>query len=338
MSMGMVVVLMGTGVGCFSAMPVERTSPQRLKISVVFDVGGRGDHGFNDMAFIGVEKAMKELDGKLLVNTFQGSEAGDNRELLLRLQGQDKVDLVIAVGYIFSEPIKKIAPQFPATKFAIIDGNVPGLNPTDNIICLLFREQEGSFLVGAAAALKSKTGKIGFVGGMVSPLIKKFEIGYISGARHINPQIDVATDYIGTTITAYMDPLSAHKLAVRQFDAGADIIFHAAGGSGIGVLQAAQEKEKLMIGVDMDQSLTFPAAQRKYILTSMVKRVDTAVYATILKAFERKLEGGYFEFGLQENGVSYAENPYNAEMLASIKEKMEELKLGIINKTVMIPE
>ncbi|GAV23778.1 BMP family lipoprotein [Carboxydothermus pertinax] len=317
--------------------PAKKEETKKVRVGLVFDVGGRGDKSFNDAAYAGLERAQKEFGDKIEVKYLEPSAGGENREQLLRLLAQDKYDLVFGVGFMFTDAIAKVAKDFPQTKFALIDGYVPDLKEDSNISCLLFKEHEGSFLVGAAAALKSKTGKIGFVGGMQIPLIEKFEAGYIAGAKYINPKIVVLSDYIGTTGDAFKDPVKGKELALKQIKNGADVIYHASGASGVGVIEAAASQKKLAIGVDSDQSLTAPEAQRPYILTSMLKRVDTAVFDTIKSMVENNFKGGYQEFGLKEDGVGYAVNEYNKDLIADIKPKLEEIKTKIINGEIKVP-
>ncbi|SMB98754.1 nucleoside-binding protein [Thermanaeromonas toyohensis ToBE] len=308
-----------------------------LRVGLVFDVGGRGDLSFNDAAYAGLEKAKKDFGDKIEIKYLEPSAGGENREQLLRLLAEDKYDLIFGVGFMFTDHIKKVSNEFPQTKFGLIDGYIPDLKEDSNVSCLLFKENEGSFLVGAAAALKTKTNKIGFIGGMKIPLIEKFEAGYIAGAKYINPKIEVLSDYIGTTGEAFKDPVKGKELALSQIKNGADVIYHASGASGVGVIEAAASQKKLVIGVDSDQSLTAKPDQRPYILTSMLKRVDVAVYDTIKATLENKFKGGYRIFGIAENGVGYAVNQYNEEMLKDIKGKLEELKKKIETGEIKVP-
>lgn len=308
-----------------------------LKVGIVFDVGGRGDLSFNDMAFAGLEKAQNEFKDKIKTHYLEPSEGGANREELLRLMAEDGYDLIFGVGFLFTEHIQKVAKEFPNVKFGLIDGYIPELNDKSNVVCLLFKEQEGSFLVGAAAALKTKANKVGFVGGMKIPLIQKFEAGYIAGAKYVNPKITVLSDYIGTTGEAFKDPTRGKELTLAQIAKGADIIYHASGASGIGVIEAATEKKKLAIGVDADQSLTAKDEQKPYILTSMLKRVDVAVYETIKGLVEGKYAGGYRVFGVADDGVGYAKNQFNEAMISDIVPKLEELKQKIIKGEIVVP-
>ncbi|MDD3365234.1 MAG: BMP family ABC transporter substrate-binding protein [Syntrophomonas sp.] len=327
------------GIGCRDIGSMVSSRPdKRMKVALVFDSGGRGDGSFNDMAYAGLEQAQQKYGDKIMIDYYEPSAGGDNREMLLRLASESKCDLVIGVGFTFSDCIPKVACEFPSVKYSVIDASIPGLNPESNVTCLLFREQEGSFLMGAAAALSSHTGKIGFVGGMICPLIEKFEAGYLAGARYVNPSITVMTDYIGTDLSAFANLDKGQSLATRQYQSGCDIIYHASGASGLGVMHAAALQNKLVIGVDADQSLTALPEEHPFIFTSMVKRVDTAVFSTIQQSFEGKLKGGYMEFGLIEGGVGYAQNQYNQNNISGIIPQLEKIKAEIISGQIQVPE
>ena len=323
--------------GCGKKEAPKAEGPKKVKVGLVFDVGGRGDKSFNDAAYTGLEKAMKDFGDKIEVKYLEPAAGGENREQLVRLLAQEKYDVIIGVGFIFTDTITKVAQDFPQTKFGLIDGYVPDLKENNNISCLLFKDQEGSFLVGAAAALQSKSGKVGFVGGMQIPTIEKFEAGYMAGAKYVNPKIEVMSDYIGTTGDAFKDPVKGKELTLKQIKDGADVVYHASGASGIGVLEAAATQQKFAIGVDSDQSLTATDAQRPYVLTSMLKRVDTAVYDTIKNVIDSTFKGGYREFGVKDNGVGYAENEYNKTMISTMKPKLEDLKAKIISGEIKVP-
>lgn len=337
---GMIILMLAlilSGCSKTPETPAKPAGPAKVKVGLVFDVGGRGDKSFNDGAYAGLEAARKELGDKIEIKYLEPAGSGENREQLLRLLAQDKYDLIFGVGFMFTDSIRKVARDFPQTKFALIDGYIADLKPESNVACLLYREHEGSFLVGAAAAMKNSTGKIGFIGGMQIPLIEKFETGYIAGARYAKPGIVVISDYIGTTGDAFKDPVKGKELALKQIGAGADVIFHASGASGLGVLEAVTAQKKLLIGVDSDQSLNASEAQRPYILTSMLKRVDVAVQDTIRKTVGKTFRGGYQEFGIQQNGVGYADNEYNRTMIAPFKPKLEELKAKIQAGEIKVP-
>src|SRR3989442_15555331 len=250
---------------------------KKMRVGLVFDVGGRGDKSFNDMAYDGLARAQKAFAATLQTRDLEPTAGGENREELLRLLAGEKYDLILGIGFLFTDSITRVAKDNQGVKFAIVDGFIPD---QPNVVSLLFQENEGSFLVGAAAALKSKTNKIGFVGGMKIPLIEKFEAGYIAGAKYVKRTIEVFSEYAGTTGEAFRDPVKGKELALAEYDRGADIIYHASGGTGIGVFEAAVVKKRLAIGVDADQSLTVKPDQRAQILTSMMKRVDVGVYET----------------------------------------------------------
>lgn len=315
--------------------PAVQAQAKKYKVGVVYDVGGRGDLSFNDMAAAGLDRGAKVFAGKVETRDLEPTAGGENREELLRLLAGEKFDLIFGVGFLFTDSVTRVAKDFRSVKFAIIDGFIPD---QPNVVSLLFKEHEGSFLVGAAAALKSKTGKVGFVGGMKIPLIEKFEAGFIAGAKYVKPKIEVFSEYAGTTGEAFRDPVKGKELALAEYDRGADIIYHASGGTGIGVFEAAVVKKRMAIGVDADQSLTVKTDQRSRILTSMVKRVDVAVYETIKAALNGKYKAGVQSFGLKENGVGYAVNQYNKAMIADIVPRLEALKKAIIAGKIVVPD
>jgi basic membrane protein A len=325
-------------VGCQRQAAQQPAGPEKLKIGIVYDVGGRGDLSFNDMAYAGLQRAQQEFGDRIETRDLEPTAGGENREELLRLLAGEGYGLIFGIGFLFTDSIQRVAQEFTNVKFGLVDGFVPDLTETSNVVCLLFNEHEGSFLVGAAAALKSSTNVIGFVGGMRIPLIEKFEAGYIAGARYVKPTIRVLSDYAGTTGEAFRDPVKGRELALAQYDRRADIIYHASGGTGIGVFEAAVRRNRLAIGVDADQSLTVAEAQRSQILTSMLKRVDVAVYETIKAFVEGQYQGGYRSFGLADDGVGYAENDYNRQMIADIKPRLEELKQQIVAGQIKVPQ
>lgn len=328
------IILVISGCQQRAAAPQQE---RKIRVGIVYDVGGRGDLSFNDMAFAGLERAQKDFGDRIETRDLEPTAGGENREELLRLLAGENYDLIFGIGFLFTDSIQRVAKDSANTKFGLIDGFIPDLTAESNVVCLLFNEHEGSFLVGAAAALKSRTGTIGFVGGMKIPLIEKFEAGYIAGARYVRPSIRVLSDYAGTTGEAFRDPVKGKELALAQYDRRADIIYHASGGTGIGVFEAAVVKKRLAIGVDADQSLTVKDDQRGQILTSMMKRVDVAVYETIKGFIEGRFQGGYRNFGLVEGGVGYAENDYNRNMIADIKPRLEELKTKITSGEIKVP-
>ena len=299
-----------------------------LKVGLVLDKGGKDDKSFNSAAYAGATKAQKEfgIDLKYV-------EATDNNavESLHRAFAHKDFDLIIGIGFAQGEAVKKVAAQFPKLKFAIIDSEIKA----PNVRSLLFEEHEGSFLVGALAAMKSKTGKIGFVGGMDIPLIRRFAMGYEAGAKYVNPKISITQNFIGVTGEAWNNPPKAKELAVSQITQGVDVIFVAAGASGAGVFDAAEENKKFAIGVDSNQNWMRPGV----VLTSMIKGVDVAVYDTIKTTQEGKFTPGVFRFGLKNKGVDYALDSYNEKLITpEMKKQVEEIRVKIIAGKIKVPD
>jgi basic membrane protein A len=318
-----------------------------IKVGIAFDVGGIGDKSFNDAANRGLEQAV--ADGVVCeenVTTNEANATGSDRDQNVQALADAGFDLIVGVGYAFSSGINEIAPDYPDTNFMIVDGfatcgTACGLtNDADaipNVADYTFKEQEGSFLVGAAAALKCQCDTIGFLGGQTIPLIEKFEAGYTAGALEINPDMKVLVEYIGDDVAAFNDPVKGEALSTKMYDGGAEIIYHAAGASGAGLFNAAVEANKLAIGVDSDQYLTASSEQQPLILTSMLKRVDTAVYDAITSVNEGNFEGGSRVFGLAEEGVDYAtSNP--EELTDDITSQLDEFKQQIIDGEITVPE
>jgi basic membrane protein A and related proteins len=313
-----------------------------LQVGIAFDVGGRGDQSFNDAAYRGLQSAIDEgLVEEGNTEQLEANQSGSNRDDNVVNLAEQGSDLVIPVGFAFSEGIQKIAPDFPDTDFAIVDGFACLDKPCKNVSNLTFKEHEGSFLVGAAAALKSEAGTIGFLGGQQGTgLIEKFEAGYAAGAQAVNPDIEILVEYIGDTTQAFVDPTKGEALSNKMYDGGADIIYHAAGLSGAGLFKAAVSQQKLAIGVDSDQSLTASPEQQKLILTSMLKRVDTAVHDAIQQAGDGEFKPGTQVFGLAEQGVGYAVNQYNDNdklLSKDIQAKLEDYKKQIVSGEIKVP-
>lgn len=299
------------------------------KVGMVFDVGGRGDKSFNDSAYEGLEKAKKDLG--LDVKELEPSADGSNREALLRQLADDGYGLIIGVGFAFDEVMPAVAADYPDIHFAIVDGSAEGKNITD----LQFAEQEGSFLVGAIAAQKSETGTIGFVGGVNNALIQKFEAGYVAGAKAVNPAIKVEVKYITPDgdFSGFKDPTKGKTIAAGLYDSGADVVYHASGGSGSGVFEAAAAAKKWVIGVDSNQYLTAKPDQQQYVLSSMLKRVDVAVYGAAKSWSEGDLKAGVQQFDLADDGVGYATD---GDHIKDVKQ-IEELKQQIIDGKIKVP-
>lgn len=316
---------------------VTPPAPQKLKVGLVFDIGGRGDLSFNDSAYAGLVKASQEFGTQIDSTYLEPTAGGENREELLRLLAQDGYGLILGIGFMFTDHVIKVSQEFPDIKFGLVDGYIEGLTESSNVVCLLFPEQEGSFLVGVAAGLKTTTNKVGFVGGMKVPLIERFEAGYSAGVKYVNPKATVLVDYIGTTGEAFKDPVKGEELALAQYGKGCDVVYHASGASGIGVIKAATAKKKLCIGVDSDQSLTAKDEEKPYILTSMLKRVDVAVYETIKAYVGSAFKGGYQVLDVAKGGLGYAQNQYNQALLADIVAKIEEAKAKVISGEIKVP-
>jgi len=307
-------------------------SPATLKVGLVFDIGGRGDKSFNDAAYAGLERAKSELG--IDFQTLETGE-GSDREAQMRQLAAGGSQLVFGIGFLFTDDIKALAKEFPNVKFACVDYTVTeGEALPPNLAALKFKEEEGSFLVGALAALLSKTGKVGFVGGMQIPLIRKFEAGYIAGVAAVRPKDQVISKYAGTTGTAFKDPTKGKELALAEYHQGADIIYHASGSTGLGVFEAARELKKLAIGVDSDQYDQAPGT----VLTSMVKHVENAVFDCIKETSENRFQSGVHEFGLREHGVGWVYDDRNkAQIPDAVKATVDSLETEIVAGRIQVP-
>ena len=310
-----------------------------IRVGVAFDIGGLGDQSFNDAANRGLEQAIEdghvaEENTELIEPNATGSNRDDN---VVNLADQG-YDLVAAIGFAFSPGIDDIAADYSDVNFTVVDGFAAD---APNVSNLNFKAEEGSFLVGAAAALKSETGTIGFLGGQQGTgLIEAFQAGFEAGAREVNPDIEILVEYIGDSTAAFNDPTRGEALSAAMYDDGADVVYHAAGASGAGLFRASAAAQKWSIGVDSDQSLTASPEQRQWILTSMLKRVDTAVYDVIEQVASDNFQSGTQIFGLAEDGVGYAVNEYNdnEELLSQdIQAELERLKQEIIDGNIKVP-
>lgn len=308
-----------------------------LSVGVVFDVGGRGDKSFNDGAYAGADSASRILHP--LVRYIEPGEGAD-REAAMRLLAAEKMDLILGVGFIFTDDLNTLAKEYPATSFAGVDyavstdskGNV--IEPPSNVAALKFREEEGSFLVGAIAGMVSKTKKLGFIGGMDIPLIHKFEAGYRAGVEAVCPKCEMFSGYAGVTPTAFQNPGKGKELALSQYDRGVDIIYHASGTTGQGLFEAARQRDKLAIGVDADQSAEAPG----HVLTSMLKGINTATFDVIARKKAGTFKGGIYSYGLKENGVGYVYDEKNKGMIPdSVRSRVEALKQDIIAGRIKVP-
>ena len=291
--------------------------------AVIYDLGGKFDKSFNEAAYNGAEAWKKETGG-----TFADLELQNDaqREQALRRFASQGANPIVMAGFSWGTALTTVAAEFPDTKFVVIDAVVDA----PNVQSIIFDEHTGSFLVGAIAALKSATGTVGFVGGMDVPIIHKFYCGYAQGAKAANPDVKLIENYTGTTPAAWNDPVTAGELTKAQFDAGADVVFAAAGGSGLGVLQAAADAGKFSIGVDSNQNYLHPGS----VLTSMLKRVDVAVQTSLTEA---NFKPGLTVLGLAENGVGYALDEHNASLITDdIKAKVDDLSAKIQSGEIVV--
>lgn len=325
----------------------ERTEARRdgckIKVGIVFDIGGKNDRSFNAAAWDGVKRAEHELP-ICLYDVEPGNPT--SIEPAMRAFAERNFDLIVGVGFAQGPIMQSVATDYPNIKFAIIDGVIfekDGKTPKQNVASLVFREHEGSYLVGMIAASKSKTGVIGFLGGMDIPLIHRFNKGYEEGAKSVNPNIRIVSNYVGVNDAAWNNPAKGKELALAQIEKGADVIFTAAGNSGLGAFDAVEqygrnaqgEANKFVIGVDSNQNGVKPG----FVLTSMVKRVDNAVYDAVKEVLEGKFVGGFHVFGLDKDGVAYAIDQYNqALILADVKSKVDAAKAEIIEGKIKVTD
>ena len=286
--------------------------------ALIFDLGGKFDKSFNEAAFGGAQRWAEETGGTFRDIEMQ-SEA--QREQALRRFAEAGANPIIMTGFAFGDVLGEVAPDYPDTKFAIIDVDWLDL---PNVRQVAFKEHEGSYLVGMMAGMASESGTVGFIGGMDIPLIRKFGCGYAQGVKAANPDAEVIVNMTGTTPAAWGDPVKGAELTKAQISQGADVVFAAAGGTGVGVLQTAADEDILSIGVDSNQNYLHPGK----VLTSMLKRVDNAVYEA-MKAGE-DLETGVFYMGVENGGVDYAMDEFNADLVTEdMKAAVEDAKAKI---------
>ena|SRR5436309_2373679 len=300
----------------------------KVHVGIVFDAGGKDDRSFNAAAWKGVRRAAKDLPIVL-----RDAEPGDPNsvEPALRAFAERGYDLVIGVGFSQTPIIEQVARDYPQLDFAIVDG----VSQLPNVASLIFKEHEGSYLVGMIAARASKTGVVGFVGGMDIPLIHKFETGYEEGTRAVDPNVRVIQNYVGVTDAAWNNPGKGKELAVAQIGKGADVIFAAAGNSGLGVFDAAEQYGKYVIGVDSNQNWVKPG----FVLTSMVKRVDNAVYQIVRERVAGRFRGGIHVYGLDNEGIGYALDQYNEKLIPkAVLREVEAAKQKIIRGQIKVTD
>ena len=314
----------GTAVGTASGTAgAEDFTP-----AIVFDMGSKFDKSFNEAAWNGAERFKAETG--IPYREFEVTNPA-MREQAIRNMARRGAQIVVAMGFAQAAAVETVAREFPDTRFTLVDMVVD----LPNVQSLIFKEHEGSFLVGMAAAMASKTGRIGFVGGMDIPLIRKFALGYVEGAKYVNPDIDIYQNMTGTTPAAWNDPTRGGELARSQFDRGADVVYAAAGGTGIGVYQAARDAGKLAIGVDSNQNYLHPGT----MLTSMVKRVDVAVYEAFESARDGSWKGGVQILGLAEDGVGWALDEYNRSLVsAEMETAIERARQDIIAGRIVVTD
>jgi basic membrane protein A len=296
--------------------------------AIVYDFGGKNDRSFNQSASEGAEKFKK--DTGIAFREFEITNAAQREQAMAQLAKRGAT-IIVAVGFTQASAVEKVAKEFPGVKFTIIDAVVD----LPNVQSVNFREQESSFLCGMAAAMASKTGKIGFVGGMDIPLIRKFALGYTEGAKYVNPAVEVFQNMTGTTPAAWGDPTKGAELAKSQIGRGADVIFHAAGNTGGGVMQAAKDAGKLSIGCDSNQDYLHPGS----VLTSAVKRVDVAVYKAFMDAKNDMWQPGQLVLGLAEEGVGYSLDEYNRGLITpEMEARLKQARADIISGKIKVTE
>ncbi|WP_317201837.1 BMP family ABC transporter substrate-binding protein [Janthinobacterium sp.] len=280
------------------------------KLGIVYDAGGKFDKSFNQSAYEGAQRFKKDTN----ISFIEVQASSDTQaEQVLRGLARKNLDLIASIGFAQSQAVQKVAKEFPKVKFLLIDGSAPG----DNVNSVLFKEEEGSYLVGLAAAMASKSKKLGFIGGIDIPLIRTFACGYAQGAKAGNAKADVTQNMVGSTSGAWNDPAKGGELARSQFERGVDVIFAVAGGSGMGTLQMAKEKGKLAIGVDSNQNHLYPGT----MLTSMVKHVDNVIYDSFMQVKNGTWKGGVSYKGLKDGGVDWALDADNRKLITPEIEK-----------------
>ncbi len=336
---GLVAAACGEGGGTQASPTGGATGgAPKTKIGMVYDLVGRGDKSFNDAAYAGMIKAQNELH--IQFKDLTPDAQGTNREALMRLLAQQGYPFIIGNGFLFADHVAKLMKEFPDVKFAVTDGFIADLTESSNAVMMGFAEHEGSFLVGAVAALKSTSGHLGFIGGVDTDLIHKFEAGFRAGAAYIKPSIRIDIKYISAPpdFSGFNDPAKGKEIALSMYQDGADIVYHAAGGSGTGLFQAASEfsaqgSKVWGIGVDSDQYQTVPDF-KDFILTSMLKKVDVAVFNTIKTFVNGVYKGGYLTYDLKVGGVGYSTS---GGFIDDIKSQLDDIKQKIISGEISVP-
>jgi basic membrane protein A len=331
-------VLVAAAAAATFALPPRRSrEPPRIgphvgmRVGLVFDVGGRGDKSFNDSSYDGLLRAERELG---VTTEILEPASSEDREAGMRLFAARGFDLVVGVGFIFASDIDRVARDFPGVKFTCVDyAPSPGGTPP-NVAGLAFHEEQGSFLVGAVAGKMTQTQHVGFVGGMQTPLVRKFEAGYRAGVRAACPACEVHAAYAGTTPDAFKDPATGKSIAIAEIAAGADVLYHAAGATGHGVFEAAHDARCAAIGVDADQYDEMPDT----VITSMIKRADVTVFDTIRAAAEGRFESGLHVFGVADGAVDYVhDGPHAARLPPAVVSYVEGLRRDVVSGRVVVP-
>jgi basic membrane protein A and related proteins len=330
-----------SGSGSATADPLPEPLPEPRSAGLVFDANGLGDLQFNDSAYKGLTEAREEFRDGLQITYKEPDNKSSNSAVLVDQMIAERVNLVIGVGFAFSESMPERAKKHPGTRFAIVDGfgcEAP------NLRCIVFREHEGAFLMGVAAALKTRSNVVGLIGGTQIDVLLRVEAGFRAGvawgAEQRGQDIRVLVDYVapGQDVSGFTNPARGRQLASKQIGQGADVIMQGAGLSGLGVIAQVAEDRKLVIGVDSDQSLSASPEERKWILTSMLKRVDNAVLTSIEDYMAGRFNGGFQSFGLKERGLDYAINVYNRELLGDIPTTLDQIREQVISGQIKVPE
>jgi basic membrane protein A len=313
-------------VGIFVGLNTPALAQNRIQPAIVYDAGGKFDKSFNEAAFAGMQQ-FKATSGVNFIELEIAQEA--QREQFLRRLAKRGADPIVAVGFASATAVQKVAAEFPKTRFTLIDAEVK----LPNVQSILFKEQEGSFLVGMLGALASKSGKLGFIGGMDIPLIRAFSCGYAQGAKYGNPKVTLIENMAGSTNAAWNDPTRGAELAKGQFDRGVDVVFAAAGGTGLGVYRAAKDAGRFAIGVDSNQNHLQPGT----MLTSMVKRVDVAVQRSLSAAQAGQWKGGLQVIGLAEDGIAWALDEHNRKLVSpQMKAKLDQARADILAGKIVV--
>ncbi len=308
-----------------------------VEVGLVYDIGGRGDLSFNDAAAAGLDRAIADFG--VDATELEPSSGGEDRDESLALLSEQGNDVVFAVGFLFQDAVEASSEENPDVNFGLIDSVVEA----DNVASLVFAEEQGSFLVGALAALTSETGRIGFIGGVDFELIQRFEAGYEAGARAVDPDVEIDIDYVSQPpdFDGFNQPDVAQEIALSQYQSGVDVIYHAAGGAGNGLFEAARtysennDTQVWAIGVDSDQYLTVSPDLQPYVLSSMLKRVDVAVYETIRSLVEGDFASGVSVFDLSVDGVGYSTTGDNIS--GEVIDQLEDLKAQIVAGEIEVP-